>query len=175
MLFSAALISHKQSTSPINSTKFTSFFRLVRITAVVYCVVSNFHKSVKKSFQYRTPLPPCLTASHFTRAKTKQLHFSRTQNFLPVVFKSAKPLPTNSCIKTVTLYNCPNELLRAHGGLEKSQLDLETKLPIMSDVKQPISFSHHFARNNTVVYNTSALFSSKPFVEPPLLPPFAAS
>ena len=66
---------------PINLTKF-SWIRLVRITAFVYRAVCNFRNFVDNS-QNRTSLPPYLTSTEFTNAKTKLSQFSQTQNFLP--------------------------------------------------------------------------------------------
>ena len=125
---------------PINFTKFSSWFRLVRITAFVYRAVRIFRNSVKNS-QYRISLPPYITATEFTNAKTKPLQFSQTQSFLPEIsaVKSEQSLPCSSRIKTLTPYICPNGFLRAHGRLEKSQLDHDTKRPIILDGKHPIS------------------------------------
>ena len=78
---------------PINFTKYSSWFRLVRITAFVYRGVRIFRNSVKNS-QYRTSLPPYLTATEFTNAKTKLLQFSQTQSF---VLKSPLPSLNNHC------------------------------------------------------------------------------
>ena len=125
---------------PINFTKFSSSFRLVRITAFVYRAVRVFRNFVKNS-HFHTSLPPFLTATEFTNAKTKLLQFSQTQSFLPEtsVVTSEQPLPSNRRIKTLTPYICPNGFLRTHGRLEKSQLDHDTKRPIILDGKHPIS------------------------------------
>ena len=94
---------------PINF-KFSSWCRVVRITAFVHRAVRTFRNSVENS-QYRTSLPPCLTAFEFTNAKTKLLQVSQTQSFFPELsaIQSEQPLPNNSCIKTVTHYICPND------------------------------------------------------------------
>ena len=125
---------------PINFTKFSSWFRFVRITAFVDRAVRIFRNSVRNS-QYRTSLLPYLTATEFTNAKTKLLQFFQTQSFLPEIsaVKSEQPLPCSSRIKTLTPFSCPNGFLRAHGGLEKCQLDHDTKRPIILNDKHPIS------------------------------------
>ena len=125
---------------PINFTKFSTWFRLVRITAFVYRAVRVFRNFVKNS-RFRTSLPRYLTATEFTNAKTKLLQFSQTQSFLPEIsaVTSEQPLPSNSRIKTLTPYICSNGFLRAHGRLEKSQLYHDTKRPMILDGKHPIS------------------------------------
>ena len=111
MLFPAALSAQLRQAIdfPINFTKFSSWFRFVRITDFVYRAVRIFRNSVKVS-QYRTSLPSYLTAAEFTNAKTKLLQFSQTQTFFPelsAIQSVVQPLPTNSRIKTLTLYICP--------------------------------------------------------------------
>lgn len=128
----------KMNNFPINVAKFSSWFRLVRVTAFVYRALRLFRISVEK---VRHRFPPYLTAAEYTHAKTKLLQFSQTQCFFPEIsaVKSEQSLPTNSRIKTLTPYICPDGFLRAHGRLEKSHLDLDSKRPIILDGKHPIT------------------------------------